>query len=112
MKIKEGKQETFDEIVKVNSADAYSNRCVTYAVEWAELMEKHLAEGTPLEKCWEGDSRTADTDGITGFMYGAACNILAQCWEHGEALRLLHNAQYNVGPEVKGTVNPAILTFG
>ncbi len=31
-------------------------------------------------------SRDADTEGITGFMYGFAVSILSQCWEYGKYL--------------------------
>lgn len=55
-------------------------------------------------------SHDADVEGITGFMYGCAVNILAQCWEYGEELRKWHNKEY--GYEGDGVVNPAILTVG
>lgn len=55
-------------------------------------------------------SHEADTEGITGFMYGCAVNILSQCWEHGEELRKWHNKEYDY--EGEGVVNPAILTVG
>jgi hypothetical protein len=47
--------------------------------------------------------------GITGFMYGAAVQILSKCWKHGEDLRKWHNNEY--GHEGEGVVNPAILTL-
>ena len=49
----------------------------------------------------------ADTEGITGFMYGCAVSILSQCWKYGEELRGWHNKQYNY--DGKGVVNPAVL---
>ena len=58
------------------------------------------------EKC----SHDADTDGITGFMYGAAVSILSNHWKYGELLRKWHNKEY--GHEGDGVVNPAVLTIG
>lgn len=55
-------------------------------------------------------SHEADTEGITGFMYGCAVSILAQCWEYGEELRKWHNKEYDYDGD--GVVNPAILTAG
>lgn len=111
MKIKAGKEDEWKKIQEVNSGDPYSNRCVTYAEDWANLMEKQLAQGRTVEQCADETSSEADTDGITGFMYGAACNILASVWEHGETLRLWHNRKYNPDYKGTGTINPAILTI-
>ena len=55
-------------------------------------------------------SREADTEGITGFMYGCAVNILSRVWKYGDELRMWHNGKYDYQGE--GTVNPAILTVG
>ena len=55
------------------------------------------------DKC----SHEADTEGITGFMYGCAMIILAQCWKYGEYLRKWHNKEY--GYDGDGVVNPAII---
>ena len=55
-------------------------------------------------------SRDADTEGITGFMYGYAVNILSREWKYGDELRRWHNRKYDYDGE--GTVNPAILTVG
>ena len=49
----------------------------------------------------------ADTEGVTGFMYGCAVGILSKCWEYGEELRKWHNKKYDY--EGDGIVNPAIL---
>jgi hypothetical protein len=111
MKIKAEKENDWNHIKKVNSGDAYSNRCVTYAEDWANLMETQLDQGRTVEQCAETTASEADTDGITGYMYGVACNILAQCWEHGESLRVWHNSKYDAEYNGSGTINPAILTI-
>lgn len=78
------------------------------ATEVMQIIEEHA----------DADSHTADTDGITGFMYGMAVNILSQCWLHGEALRRWHNIKMQIGDEgeranERGAVlNPALLVLG
>jgi hypothetical protein len=88
---------------------------ITYAEQWADLMERDMAAGKKLEDVAEATSHEADTDGVTGFMYGAAVSVLAQVWEHGEALRRWHNLKTQIGHEGEranetgGTLNPALL---
>lgn len=100
------------------NTDPYGRRCFTYAEEWADLMEARMAKGEALEDCAAATSREADTDGITGFMYGAAVSILAKCWVHGDQLRRWHNLKTQIGTEgeranERGTVlNPALLNIG
>ncbi len=102
-------------VVQQNSSDAYSYRCVSYAAQWASYVE-NLGEFTPA--AFELCARKADTDGITGFMYGAAVSMLAKFWKHGEALRRWHNKETQIGTEGDranesgGVLNPAMLTFG
>lgn len=91
--------------------DPYGAAAINYAATWARLMENEISAGASLESCADRLSHLADTDGITGFMYGCAVSILSQCWVHGEALRVWHNRGYGVESET-GTVNPAVLTLG
>jgi hypothetical protein len=98
--------------------DPYGKACVDYAERWADAMEKLIDKGHKLEDIAETTSHTADTEGITGFMYGAAVHMLAGCWEHGEALRRWHNLKTQIGAEGEkaneegGVLNPAILNIG
>jgi hypothetical protein len=96
-----------------NNTDPYGRRCFTYAADWAALMEQQMAKGKKLEDIAEATSQKADTDGITGFMYGMAVSILRDVWKHGADLNRWHNGQYGVkDPDAKGTVNPAVITIG
>jgi len=95
---------------KTKNTDPYGKGCVDFAEGWAKLMQKHMAEGKTLEECADADSHSADVGGITGFMYGAATQMLAQCWKHGAELKKWHNTKYGQ-PEAEGTVNPAVMTF-
>jgi hypothetical protein len=122
MKIKGSEQEYND--WKAKQSDAYGQRIFSYAEDWVKLLEARIpAEATDAEVMRiivdhaEADSHTADTDGITGFMYGAAVAVLAKCWEHGEQLRRWHNLVTQVGNEGEkanesgAVLNPALLNI-
>ena len=98
--------------------DDYGRACFVYSSEWATRMEAEIAQGKKIADIADRTSHEADDEGITGFMYGIAVSILAGCWLHGEALRLWHNLNTQIGTEGEkaneaGTVlNPAILNIG
>ena len=102
---------------KANDAntDPYGHRVMTYSEDWANFMEREIAAGKTIAECAKATSREADTDGITGFMYGAAVSTLSQAWEHGEELRRWHNLDTQLGDEGEranesgGVLNPALL---
>ena len=77
-----------------------------------------MSEGQKLEDIAKKASHEADTDGLTGFMYGCAVNVLAGVWKHGEALRKGHNLDTQISNEGEkanesgGVLNPAVLTTG
>lgn len=110
MKIKAGKEKEFEQFVETNSKDFYSLGVVNFAKRWVELMESEMANGAKLVDVADRTSDEADTDGITGYMYGCAVSALVNFWEHGEELRKWHNKEYNY--EGDGVVNPAIITIG
>lgn len=101
-----------------NNTDPYGRRCYTYAADWAAAMERELAKGRTVADCAEETSREADTDGITGFMYGVAVSLLSHWWKHGETLRRWHNLKTQIGTEGEranesgGVLNPALLNIG
>lgn len=103
---------------KANNTDPYGARIYSYAEDWANFMEREMAKGATVAECAEATSREADTDGITGFMYGAAVATLAHVWAHGEELRRWHNKETQIGTEgdraneTGGVLNPAVLNIG
>lgn len=115
MKLKSGTEAEYQKYKAVNAGDPYSNRVVTYGEEWADLMESRMQCGEKLEAIAKETSHEADTDGITGYMYGAAVSALSRFWEHGEELRRWNNLDTQIGDEGEkandegGTLNPAIL---
>lgn len=106
------------DLSRANNTDPYGKATLDYAEAWANLMEARMADGVELAAIAKEASHEADTEGITGFMYGMAVAILAQVWEHGEELRKWHNLDTQIGDEgeraneVEGRVlNPALLSI-
>ena len=104
-----------------NNQDPYGMAVYRYASEWATLMEKRITETEgvlTIEDIAKPCSREADTEGITGFMYGCAVSMLADIWVFGDELRRWHNLDTQIGNEgeianEKGTtLNPALLRIG
>ena len=106
MKLKN--KEGWEKFATINN-DPYGSGVVRYAERWANMMEQEMESGKSLIDIADATSHKADTEGITGYMYGCAVSILSQVWEHGEELRKWHNKEY--GYEGNGTVNPAIITI-
>ena len=100
-----------------NNTDGYGLAINAFAERWAGLMEDAIASGETVASCAERTCDKADTDGITGFMYGCAVSILSKVWLHGEDLRRWHNKDVAIGAEGDaanesgGVLNPAILTL-
>ena len=114
MKILKSKEQLYKEWYDKND-DSYGRACFTYAERWAEMLEHEIEKynGAPVQAIIDNAERCsheADEEGITGFMYGCAVNILSQCWEYGEYLRKWHNKEY--GYDGDGVVNPAVMTIG
>ena len=112
MKIRQGMAEAYLK-GRDGQHSLYGEMVYIFAERWAALREKDIeSSGDPVKAINENAKQRADeadTDGITGFMYGYAVNILAQCWEYGEILRRWHNKEYSY--EGEGVVNPAVLTI-
>jgi hypothetical protein len=103
---------------KAKNDNPYGKAIFAYAEKWADAMEREMAAGAAIQDIAKRTSHEADADGITGFMYGAAVSMLAQCWTHGEELRQWHNLDTQIGDEGEranadgGTLNPALLCVG
>lgn len=121
MQIVEGKEQDYKAWFDKND-DPYGRRCFTYAEAWAERLEAQIAvdgdAATTIQKYADAFSREVDTDGITGFMYNMAVQILAVCWVHGDLLRRWHNREVQFGNEgdkaneTDGVLNSALLRVG
>lgn len=108
----------WDKFAEANAGSGYGEAILGYAEKWADTMEARLANGETVEQCAKTTSQEADTDGITGFMYGCAVNTLARTWAHGEELRRWHNKATQIGTEgdeaneTGGVLNPAVMCVG
>lgn len=117
MKLKSGTEQEYENYKTINS-DPYGGAVVKFGEDWAHLMEARMEKGERIADMAKETSHEADTDGITGYMYGAAVAALAHFWEHGEALRLWHNLDTQLGNEGEkanesgGVLNPALLNIG
>ncbi len=116
MNIRAEAKKDWDDSVNKND-DSYGAGVLRYAEAWADLMEKRMAAGEKLADIAKKASHDADTEGITGFMYGCAVSELARCWAYGEELRLWHNLDTQLGTEGEaanesgGVLNPALLNI-
>lgn len=115
-----------------NNQDPYGNAVYRYASEWATRMEQKFLRdvGVRIESAsddvvseWlkmnmEKTSHEADTEGITGFMYGCAASILSSYWVAGEQARKRHNLDTQIDDEGEranesgGILNPALMSIG
>jgi hypothetical protein len=112
-------EDKWNNFVKINSGHAYSRGVVDFAERWANLMEERMnADGLTVVDVAKKASHDADTDGLTGFMYGCAVSTLSETWEYGEDLRRWHNLdtqirnEGEIANEKGGVLNPAIMSIG
>lgn len=117
MQLKPGTETEYEDY-KAKNTDPYGARIVSYGEDWANLMETRMAKGENLVGIAKETSHQADTDGITGFMYGCAVRSLAYFWLHGESLRQWHNLKTQIKDEGEqanktgGVLNPALISIG
>ncbi len=109
-------KETWDKGL-ANQQDDYGVAGYKFAQSWAELMEEAIDRGEKLEDVAKNLSHKAAVEGISGFQYGLAVELLSQVWEHGEELRRWHNLDTQVknegdkANENGGVLNPALVVL-
>lgn len=98
--------------------DPYGAATMRFAERWGRLMQAQIRHGKQLDDCADECCSVADSEGITGFMYGCAVGVLAETWEYGEQLRRWHNLKTQIGTEGEaanksgGVLNSALLHVG
>ncbi len=103
-------EKDWEQCKSINSKDKYSNGVIEYTILWAQYMEYLINNyNKKISEIYDICSHAADIDGITGYMYGCAVNLLSVFWKYGDDLRIEHNKKYDYCGD--GTVNPAILTI-
>lgn len=114
--LNEQKKSEFEHGLSKNQ-DPYGFGCYKYGCNWAALMEERVKAGESIAECWRDCGSEADTEGVTGFMYGMAAAMISDIWVHGEEFRRAYNTGMQVGTEgdranARGSVlNPALLAM-
>ena len=105
------------EVSVASNQDMYGKGVINFVERWADLMEAHIKNGELLDDFAKETSHEADSEGISGFMYGCAVGVMSECWEYGEQLRRWHNLDVQCQEEGErankggGVLNPALLSF-
>lgn len=94
MKIKDGLEQDYGILRENNTKDFYSAGVIDYLERWANMMEQEINNGATVAEAAVNTRFTADTQGISGFMYGCAVQVLCQFWEHGEQLDEWRSTEY------------------
>jgi len=95
MKIKKGQEQVYQDWYDKNP-DPYGNACFRYANNWAFILESKIKSGQKITKeIIEQVSHDADTEEITGFMFGVAKSILINCWEYGHMIEYYYTNDEN-----------------
>lgn len=86
MKIKKELEEQFVDFKNKNN-DFYGKGIIDFVIRWADLLEtkENLTYGIA-----EGCANEADTEGVTGAMYGLAKSILFTYWYKGKELEEIY----------------------
>ena len=105
--IKQGKEAEYQALKEENASDFYAAGIFQFAERWGGMMEQELGDGFTVAEAAVKTEHQADTEGITGYMYDCAVNVLSDFWEHGEELWQWHNLKYDF--EGSDVINPAVL---
>lgn len=89
MIVKDELKNDWEKVKEIND-DPYGKGIVDYMIKWADLMEEEIKNNGKLSKTKaEKLSHTADTVGITGFMYDLSRKYLGHFWYYGDTLEKL-----------------------
>lgn len=91
---------------------SYGKAIMCTATEWAKAMEILMKKGFNLEEIAEEALDICDPDDdLTGYAEGCLVEVLSQCWEYGDNLRLWYNKNHG-GYNGNGVANPAQMIIG
>ncbi len=113
-------QEAYDRAIEIpdgHDMAGYVKEIVRYSNSWADLMEEEIEKNQKsLKDIAKETSHTADTSGITGYMYNMAVQLLWEHWVYGRELLHWHNSEHGEQGEKAnregGIINSAILVVG
>lgn len=103
----------WQECVKNNSEDDYSNCAVNVAREAMRLLDDGNHEDFDADDIITEADRNLDA-GITGFMAGWIANVIVHCHSKGEEFKKSWNKRYALNKDDgnrEGVINPALLTI-
>ena len=109
-RVKPELKEAYQEFRTKVCGDFYSAGILRYAERWAAMMEDKIEAGATVAEAAEATHHLADTENISGFMYGQAVNLLSGYWEHGDELRQWQE-QHEYPPSNHGDVTGNCLLF-
>lgn len=104
MNIKKELTAEYQKYVEINSGDGYSKA----TMKAGEVVMKLLDEGKTCEEA----AKALYGQDLTGYMAGAAIQVVVHFHERGEEMKKWWNRSYGGTGEEKGTINPAIITIG
>lgn len=105
MKLKAGLENDYAELRANNTKDFYSAGIINYAERWCNMMEERIEKGESVAQAAEETQYAADTDLISGCMFGYSLNVLCQFWEHGAELREWYDSKYDIVEETNTQTN-------
>lgn len=96
---------------EINSTDEYNKCIIDYAVLMTQFMEfLHKYHNRSVAQSFDIASHYSNSlYGVTGYMHGAAVNIISNLWKYGEEVRVYHNKMFNYSGD--GVVNPAVISI-
>jgi|GEM_PF-3112677 len=81
-----GNKAAWESYINTNNTP-YGKAILSFTDRWGALMEKELAAGKPLDAAMVAKTAdAADTEGLSGYMYGVARKLIVQVWENGPEL--------------------------
>ncbi len=97
-----------------NNTDPYGNACIKVARRAMEILDQEADLPIDAHALICRADEESNAGGITGFMAGAAANIISGVHSRGEEFRKAWNKSYGVPDEDDrgGVVNPAVITIG
>lgn len=102
-----------------NNKDPYGSCICKVAEEVMRMLDEEIPEGKEYDP-WDLINKADDNinaGGITGFMAGAAAQMVSHCHSRGEEFRRLWNKEIQIGNEGDeanesgGILNPAVLNI-
>lgn len=105
MKIKTGLENACAELRANNAKDAVGLGIINYAERWCNMMEERIANGESVTQAAAETEYAADTELISGTMFGYSLNVLCRFWEHGEELREWYDSKYGIAEETDTQIN-------